>query len=155
MTRLGCRRIASMATIAFGIGSRSSGFSPNGTMAGRGGIGGGTAAEVGLISFIMVLHFLVRMEDLQNRAKDGFVKIPVKRSFSNELYRQTRRADERPENPAQLAAEKQIARQPRKEHASRCTRAAAELPQKLSQTQIAGDSGEGDHRHMHELNEAV
>src|SRR6266705_4712968 len=60
MTRRGCRRMASTAAMALGIGSRSSGLSPSGTARdqeggmGECGICGGIAAPVGLMSIGLV-----------------------------------------------------------------------------------------------------
>ena len=45
-------------------------------------------------------------------AEHRFVEIPFQSVWAKKLDRQPRRADEWPENPAELAAEKQIACQP-------------------------------------------
>ena len=57
-------------------------------------------------------------------ANDRLVEVAVKGVCPEEFDRQPGRPDERPENPAKLAAEKQVPRQPGKEDFARHARAA-------------------------------
>src|SRR5207248_11180506 len=65
-------------------------------------------------SFMGWVRFEVYSESKHPRdgAKDRFVKVSLERVGPEKFNRQPGRTNERPENPAQLAAEKQIATQP-------------------------------------------
>src|SRR5690348_9192386 len=117
MTRRGWRRMASTAARAFGIASRSSGFSPSGCPAGFPGRGicGGMSGPVGLMSFIIqqgLMFRSVKLHKLLQRLEYVLEKIALKGGGSNKLHWHLRRADERSRNPRQLAAEKKIHREP-------------------------------------------
>src|SRR6185437_15283126 len=118
MTRRGWRRMDSMAITTFGIGARSSEPASSGD---RGGWLAGTPARAGagisggvLGSFISVEWVCVGSgrEQMTDSAKNCLVEVAFKGVRTEELNRQSRRADERTQNPAELATEKQIARKP-------------------------------------------
>src|SRR5438067_2156408 len=113
-----------MATTGLGIGWRSSGLSPGFCNPGAptlvaGIVGGTPPTGIGSILFIFVAlcspFSLLVADQVENRLKDAFIKISVQRVLAQELHRQTGRANERPQDPGQLAAEEEIARQPRKQ----------------------------------------
>src|SRR5690348_10204760 len=104
--RRGCRSMASIAEAGPVIGTRSSGFSPMGVEAGFAeGIGGGT--EGGVFSFIKRsgIQQFTSWKKVPRMLKGGFKEISIKRVGAEEFHRQMRRADERAQNPSQLAAQ--------------------------------------------------
>ena len=68
---------------------------------------------------------------MSDSVKDSFEKISLKRIFAQKFHRQTGRADERPENPRKLAAEKQVAREPGEQNSAGDGVAPAEPAQQL------------------------
>ena len=72
--------------------------------------------------------------------EDIFIKISVQGGRAEKFHRQRRRADERAQNPRELAAEKQIARQPGKQHPKRNGAAATQAGQQLEQSRVANGS---------------
>lgn len=51
---------------------------------------------------------LVSGSDVLERVLDGFIEIAAQRIWPNELHRELRRTDERPQIPGELRAEKQV-----------------------------------------------
>src|SRR6185503_12524682 len=99
----------STAAAALGIGTCSSGLTPSAGGAvcpavTPDGAGCGIGGEV--FGSFMILNWIERSSRKQfaQRAKNRFVEIPLKRSGPEKFNRQSRRTNERPENPAKLAA---------------------------------------------------
>src|SRR5690349_16018849 len=61
-----------------------------------------------------LMGFLVKhgIYDFEQRLKHCFIKIALKRCLAQELNGQIRRTDKRPQDPAELAAQKKIAGEP-------------------------------------------
>src|SRR5712675_3250800 len=101
MMRRGFRRIDSMALTALGMCSRSSGFSPNGSIAGGktnpdAGICGGMDEGVRVFSFIAIQRLgfgLVQVQQTQQSMENSFVEISFESSCTDELHGKTGRAD--------------------------------------------------------------
>src|SRR5258707_11489826 len=123
--------MASNAPITPGMGVRSTGSAPSGCVpegysgATPPGSNGGTAPTpapaptgMGLSFIVFVGSWFERSQGKQTLQglKHGLVKIAVEGIVAQELHRKRRRADEWPKNPRKLAAEKQVAREPRKQH---------------------------------------
>ena len=89
------------------------------------------------------------------RMKYGFVEIALKRVGPKEFDRQTGRTDQGPQNPAELAAEKQISREPGKQNFARNSLTAAQHLQQPEQTNVRGHAGKGDDDDLRELDKAV
>src|SRR5438105_11140027 len=132
-TRRGWRKIDSMAAITLGIGGRSSGPSPSGRDGADGAVRIGPADGTGdamrgggvLGSFIAVVWLGSGGEQLADRAEHRLVEVALKGVGPDELHRQSGRTDQRPQDPAEVAAEKQIAGEPGEEDLARNAVAAA------------------------------
>ena|SRR5437899_1970514 len=92
---------------------------------------------------------------MTDRAKDRFIKVAVEGVRPEKFHRQSWRTDERPENPAKLAAEKQIAGQPGDKDFAGDAITAAQGLQQPEQANIRCDAGEGDDDDLRKLNEVV
>src|SRR6266853_223547 len=111
--RRGCRKTASIATMRFGMGSRSSGLAPSGSRSRPPtGLKGSCGGTVGVIVLIFLQVLKTRVKYPHQRTEDGFVEVPVKCGFSKKLHRQFRRTDERAQNPGNLASQKEISNEP-------------------------------------------
>src|SRR5437667_2374442 len=88
-------------------------------------------------------------------AKDRLVEIALKSIRPEKFDRQSGRPNERPKNPAQLAAKKQIAHEPGTEHFARDTVAATQGPQQTKQPQVRRYASEGDDDDLRELHKIV
>ena len=98
---------------------------------------------------------LVQVQQTQQSVENSFVEVSFESGCAEELDGETRRADEWPHNPGKLASEQQVACQPRQQHTTSDPGIAAEMLQKLRQTQIGSDAGECDDTDVRQLNEAV
>src|SRR5437870_6206994 len=102
MMRRGFRRMDSIALTALGIFSRSSGFSPNGSIAGGkvnpdAGICGGMGEGVGVFSFIPIQRLsldLVQVQQTQQSVENSFVEVSFESGCADELHGKSRCADE-------------------------------------------------------------
>src|SRR5262245_63975809 len=147
----------SMALIALGICSRSSGFSPNGSIAGGNasgdaGICGGIAGAgggVGLLSFIKIQRFSlgsVQVQQSHEGLENCLVKVAFESSCSNKFDWKPWSTNERTQNPGQLASEKQIACQPGEQNSPSHAGFSTEVLQQLGQAQIAYPPRKSDPR---------
>ena len=92
---------------------------------------------------------------MADRAKDRLVEVAMKGVGPEKFDRQSGRADKRAQYPANLAAEEEIAGQPRKQDSARYEVAAAQGPQQAQQANIRHDAGKCDHDHLRELDKVV
>ena len=92
---------------------------------------------------------------MANGAKDRFIEVALKRVGPDKFNRQNRRADERTQNPAKLAAKKQIADQPGEQDFAGDAAAVAERVQQAKQPHVCSHAGEGDDNDLRELNKVV
>src|ERR1700744_1465323 len=86
---------------------------------------------------------------------DGFEKISVEGILSQKFHGQSGQADERAENPGELAAQQQIAREPGKLHTYRHHPAAAQFYKQLQQSDVSRNSCERNHGHMRQQNTTI
>src|SRR6478609_9736388 len=87
--------------------------------------------------------------------KNGFVKVPLERVVAQELDLQAGRADEWPQNPRELRAEKKISREPRKQNAKGNIAATAEMHEQLHEPEIGRNAREGDDEDEREQDKTV
>src|ERR1044071_6215635 len=88
-------------------------------------------------------------------AKDRFIEVAFEGVGPHKFNRQSGRPDERPENPAKLTAQKQIARQPRPKNSARPSLGAAQALQDAKQAHVRCDAREGDEDDLGELHKVV
>ena len=74
---------------------------------------------------------LVVLKNLLQRMENGFEEVPAQSGCSEKLNRQRGRANERTQNLGELAAKKQIARQPGEQNTPGNRPVAAESGEKL------------------------
>src|SRR5437899_8562911 len=88
-------------------------------------------------------------------AKDRLVEITLKCVRPEKFDRQSGRTDERPENPAKLAAKKQIAREPGTQNLACDAAAATQDLQQAKQSHVRRHTGEGNNDGLRELHRVV
>src|SRR5438105_9885500 len=96
----------------------------------------------------------MRVHQTERRAEYGFVKTAFQRRCAKEFHRQSWRANEWPENPGKLAAQKKVAAEPCHQHTAGSGH-VSELAQQLDEAQVGGDAGESDDRYMCYLDQTV
>src|SRR5947207_6937719 len=87
--------------------------------------------------------------------KDRFVEVALKGVGAQKLHRQSGRANERTQNPAELAAEKQVSGEPGEKNFARNALAAAQRLQQTKQSDVGRRSSEGDDGDLCELHKIV
>ena len=120
-----------MAATELGIGCWSSGLA----LADGEAVGAADGISGGVIESFMILPWLAVAgssgDQIERGVKNGFVEIALKSVGPQKFHGQMGRADERTENPRELAAEQQIPGEPPEQRAARRRLTAAQLAEQL------------------------
>ena len=92
---------------------------------------------------------------MERSPKHGFVEVSLEGGGPQKFHRQSRRPDERAQDPGKLAAQQQIAAQPGQQYPAGHPRVAAQVPQQSRQPQIGCDPGECDDPDVRQLDEIL
>src|SRR5437879_2534895 len=87
--------------------------------------------------------------------KHRFVEVALKGVGAQKLHRQSGRANERTQNPAELTAEEQVSGKPGEKNLVRDALAAAQRLQQTKQTEVGRRSSKGDDDDLRELDKIV
>src|SRR5208283_2200793 len=102
--------MASIATMPFGMATRSEGSSPSGAVAG--GMTGGMTGGMGVGSFMDQCGGWLMIQNLEHGPEDVFIKASVEWRGAQKFDRQIGRPPVATDNPRTLAPEKAITAQP-------------------------------------------
>src|SRR5207245_8828263 len=83
--------------------------------------------------------------------KHRFVEVALKGVGAQKLHRQSGRANERTQNPAELTAEEQVSGKPGEKNLVRDALAAAQRLQQTKQTELGRRASKGDDDDLREL----
>src|SRR5436309_1680678 len=92
----------------------------------------------------------VKGQQASEGVKHSLIKISLERVRSQKLHLQAGRANERTQNPRELAAKKKISYKPRKQNAPGHFSPGTQSPQQLQQPQIGADARKSNDQYKSE-----